>query len=157
MHAMCAQSCLGLCSEKIPCSEIPWTVAHQAHLSMGFPKQGYWVGCHFLLQGIFLTQESNPGLLHCKQILYHLSHQGSYFIYLLIFLYRDHFILYQCILSGIWDSEMFQGMLDTRFLESALSNNSFIHRVLTLKVTACQIHQGNKLESTGGNKRACKK
>ena len=34
------------------------------------------VGCHFLLQGIFLTQGSNPGLLHCRQILYHLSHQG---------------------------------------------------------------------------------
>ena len=30
-----------------------------------------------LLQGIFPTQESNPGLLHCRQILYHLSHQGS--------------------------------------------------------------------------------
>ena len=35
------------------------------------------VGCHFLLQGIFLTQELNPGLLHCKWMLYHLSHQGS--------------------------------------------------------------------------------
>ena len=35
------------------------------------------VGCHFLLQGIFLTQGSNPGLLHCGQILYHLSHQQS--------------------------------------------------------------------------------
>ena len=34
-------------------------------------------GCHFLLQGIFPTQESNPGLLHCSQILYRLSHQGS--------------------------------------------------------------------------------
>ena len=32
---------------------------------------------HALLQGIFLTQGSNPGLLHCSQILYHLSHQGS--------------------------------------------------------------------------------
>ena len=30
-----------------------------------------------LLQGIFPTQVSNPGLPHCKQILYHLSHQGS--------------------------------------------------------------------------------
>ena len=30
-----------------------------------------------LLQGIFPTQGSNPGLLHCRQILYHLSHQGS--------------------------------------------------------------------------------
>ena len=35
------------------------------------------VGCHALLQGIFPTQGLNPGLLHCWQILYHLSHQGS--------------------------------------------------------------------------------
>ena len=35
------------------------------------------MGCHFLLQGIFLTQGSNPDLLHCRRILYLLSHQGS--------------------------------------------------------------------------------
>ena len=35
------------------------------------------MGCHFLLQGIFPTQGLNPGLQHCRQILYHLSHQGS--------------------------------------------------------------------------------
>ena len=34
------------------------------------------IGCRFLLQGIFLTQGSNPGLLPCRQILYHLSHPG---------------------------------------------------------------------------------
>ena len=34
------------------------------------------VGCHFLLQGIFLAQGSNPGLLHCGQTLYRLNHQG---------------------------------------------------------------------------------
>ena len=39
--------------------------------------QNTGVGCHALLQGIFLTQGSNPGLPHCRQILYHLSHQGS--------------------------------------------------------------------------------
>ena len=33
--------------------------------------------CHFLLQGIFLTWESNPGLLHCRQTLYPLRHQGK--------------------------------------------------------------------------------
>ena len=33
------------------------------------------MGCHFLLQGIFLTQGSNLGLLHYRKILYHLSHQ----------------------------------------------------------------------------------
>ena len=41
------------------------------------PGKSTGVGCHFLLQGIFLTQRSNPGLLHCRQTLYHLSHQGS--------------------------------------------------------------------------------
>jgi len=35
------------------------------------------VGSLYLLQWIFLTQESNHGLLHCKQILYQLSYQGS--------------------------------------------------------------------------------
>ena len=35
------------------------------------------VGSLSLLQGIFPTQESNQGLLHCRLILYHLSHQGS--------------------------------------------------------------------------------
>ena len=35
------------------------------------------VGCHSFLQGIFPTQKLNVGLLHCRQILYHLSHQGS--------------------------------------------------------------------------------
>ena len=42
---------------------------------------GVWeapgVGCHFLLQRIFQTQGSNPGLPHRKQLLYHLNHQGS--------------------------------------------------------------------------------
>ena len=48
-------------------SATPWTVACQAPLSMGFPGKNTGVGCHFLLQGIFPTQESNlhlPWLLH---------------------------------------------------------------------------------------------
>ena len=52
-------------------------VVCQAPLFMGFSSKNTGVGCHFLLQGIFLTQELNPGLLHGRQILYHLSHQGS--------------------------------------------------------------------------------
>ena len=35
------------------------------------------MGCHFLLQGVFPTQGSDPGLLHCRWILYQLSHEGS--------------------------------------------------------------------------------
>ena len=34
-----------------------------------FPSKGTGVGCHFLLQEIFLTQALNSGLLHCRQIL----------------------------------------------------------------------------------------
>ena len=34
-------------------------------------------GCHSLRHGIFLTQGLNPGLLHYRQIIYRLSHQGS--------------------------------------------------------------------------------
>ena len=41
------------------------------------PGKNPGVGCRFLLQGIFLTQESNPGLLHCRQIPYRLSCEGS--------------------------------------------------------------------------------
>ena len=36
------------------------------------------VSCYSLLQGIFLTQGSNLGLLNCRQILYYLSHQGNH-------------------------------------------------------------------------------
>ena len=42
-----------------------------------FPGKSTGVGCHFFLQGIFTNQVSNPGLLHCRQTLYRLSHQGS--------------------------------------------------------------------------------
>ena len=35
------------------------------------------VGSSSLLQGIFPTQESNPGLPHCRQIIYQVSHKGS--------------------------------------------------------------------------------
>ena len=43
----------------------------------GFPGKDIGVVCHFLLQGIFPTQGSNPGLLHCRQILYQPSYQGK--------------------------------------------------------------------------------
>ena len=42
-----------------------------------FQGKSAGVDCHFLLQGIFPTQDSNHGLLHCRQMLYRLSHQGS--------------------------------------------------------------------------------
>ena len=51
-----------------------WTVAHQAPLSRDSPGKNIGVGCHALLQQIFLTQGLNLRLLHlphCKQILYY--------------------------------------------------------------------------------------
>ena len=41
------------------------------------PHKNTGVGCHALLQGIFPTQGSNPGLPHCRKILYQLSYQGK--------------------------------------------------------------------------------
>ena len=49
----------------------------QGTFSWDSPGKDTGVGSHSLLQGIFPTEGSNLGLLHCRQILYHLSHQGS--------------------------------------------------------------------------------
>ena len=63
-------------------SATTWTVAYQAPPSMSgsycTPSKSTGVG-YFLLQGIFLTQGSNPGLRHCRQMFYPLSHQGSHY------------------------------------------------------------------------------
>ena len=48
----------------------PHELARQGPLSVGVSRQDTGVGCHTLLQGIFLTQESNLCLLHCRWILY---------------------------------------------------------------------------------------
>ena len=66
-----AQSCPTLC-DPMDCSSLGSSVHGDS------PGKNTGVGCHALLQGIFPTQGSNPGLLHCRQILlYCLSHQGS--------------------------------------------------------------------------------
>ena len=65
-----AQTCLTLC-DPMDCSP-PGSSVHG-----DYPGKNTRVGCHALLQGIFLTQGLNPGLLHCRSILYCLSHQGS--------------------------------------------------------------------------------
>ena len=60
----------------MPDSATPWTVACTKLLRpRDFLGKSNGVGCHFLLQGIFPTQGSNPGLLHCRRTLYCLSHQ----------------------------------------------------------------------------------
>ena len=55
-------------------SATPQAVARQALLSMRFPRQEYWKGLPFPSP----RKESNQDLLlHCRQILYHLNHQGT--------------------------------------------------------------------------------
>ena len=70
MLCLVAQSCPTLCNP-VDCSP-PGPSVHGDS-----PGKNTRVGCHALLQGIFPTQGSNPGLPHCRQILYCLSHQGS--------------------------------------------------------------------------------
>ena len=57
-------------------TQTPWAAARKAP-PWDSPGTNTGVGCHPLLQGIFLTQELNLGLLHCRQILYQLSCLGS--------------------------------------------------------------------------------
>ena len=58
----------------------PWTpqvTVHVGNSPWSFSGNSTGVGCHFLLQGIFLTQGSDLGLLYCRQMLYHLSHREA--------------------------------------------------------------------------------
>ena len=55
----------------------PWAVARQAPLSMRFPRQEYWSGLLFCSSGNPPDPRIEPGVLHCRQILYRLSRQGS--------------------------------------------------------------------------------
>ena len=66
------QPCLTLC-DPVDCSPPGSSVQGDS------PGKNTGVGCLVLLQGIFPTPGSNPGLLHCRWILYHLSHLESPF------------------------------------------------------------------------------
>ena len=78
-----------------------WIVSIRLPCPWDSPGKNTGVGNHSLLQGIFLTQGWNPGLLHCTQIPYCLSHQGSpirrevHIPFLLLFL-----LLYPNVLSN---------------------------------------------------------
>ena len=70
VRAKLPQSCLTPCNP-MDCS-LPASSVHGDS-----PGRNTGVGCHSLLQGIFPIQGSNPHVLHCWRILYHLSHQAS--------------------------------------------------------------------------------
>ena len=72
-------SSMCVCSVAWSCPTLWSNGLYSARLlsSWDSPGKNTGVGSHSLLQGIFLTHWWNPGLLHCRQILYCLSHQGS--------------------------------------------------------------------------------
>ena len=73
------QLCLTLCDPM----DCPWNS----------PGQNTGVGSLFLLQGIFPTQGSNPGLSHCRQILYQLSHKGRFLFLFVCFVLQFRLLL----------------------------------------------------------------
>ena len=77
----------------------PWTVAHQALLSMGFSRQEYWSGLPFLLQEIFSTQGLNLDHQHCRQILYCLSQ--NFLLPLMLHPFVKLFTFDSCILPKL--------------------------------------------------------
>ena len=66
--------CMCVSGSVVSDSASPRIAARQAPLSWDCPSKSTGVGCQGLLQWIFLTQVSNPGLLHCRRVLYRLRY-----------------------------------------------------------------------------------
>ena len=74
---VCVRVCVLSCFSHVQLFATLWTVALQTPHLWDSPGKSTGVSSHVLLQGIFVTQGLNPGLLHCRLILYHLSYRGS--------------------------------------------------------------------------------
>ena len=109
---VCAQSCPTLCNP-MDCS-LSGSSIHEI-----FPGKSAGLDCHFLLQGIFPTQESNLGLPHCRQTLYRLSHQGLKQILIVVQTKAIHKAKCICVCvvdSVMSDSSWLYGLQLTRLL-----------------------------------------
>ena len=84
----CTFTCM---AESVGCSVVswlfgtPWTIAHQAPLSIGFSRQEYWSGLPCPSPEDLPDSGFELGVLHCRQILYHLSHQDHLRMYVYIY------------------------------------------------------------------------
>ena len=117
--------------------------------SMEFFRPEYWSGCRSLLQGISPTQGLNPGLPHCRWILYHLSHQGRKCVgrfqfaiiplSVILCFFQKWLNLFTCIfclylsslfcLISLWKGEKFQGTSNSSVLHLPLKG-TYIERKL---------------------------
>ena len=78
-QSFCRLLTKGKC-QSLSCAQLfstPWTAAHQAPLSVGFSGQECWSGLPFPSPGDLPDPGIEPSFLHCRQMLYHLSHQGN--------------------------------------------------------------------------------
>ena len=89
---------------------------HGLHSPWNSPGQNTGVGSLSLLQGIFPTKGSNPGLPHCRWILYQLTHKGS--PTLICFLSRWIYQFWKFHTNGIIQYEVFLELLDTHLTHS---------------------------------------
>ena len=104
--------------------EVKWSASHSVvsdslwshglYSLWNSPGQNTGVGSLSLLQGIFPTQGSNSRLLHCRWILYQLSHKGSPRIL--------EWVAYPFSSGSSWSQESNQGLLHCRRILSQLSS-----------------------------------
>ena len=114
----------------------PRTVAHQAPLSMGFSRQGYWSGLPCPPPGDPPNQGLKPGVPHCRRILYHLSHQGSPFssIYHVKILEGLIFkVIKICVLIYLDNLKSYQYILLIYFTEMQMSKITALSLLISLK------------------------
>ena len=88
----------------------------QTHGLWNSPGQNTGLGSLSLLQGIFPTQESNPGLPHCRYTLYQLSHREAPCMYVCVYIYVCVYVcvcvcvcvcLYLCVSVSVCFSQLF--------------------------------------------------
>ena len=79
VFSLIAVVCVCVC-QSLNCVQLfatPWAVARQAPLSLKFSRQEYWSGLPVPAPEDLPDPGLNPDSLHCRQMLYHLSYQGS--------------------------------------------------------------------------------
>ena len=94
------------------------------------PGKNTAVGSHSLLQGIFPTQGSNPGLPQCRQILYHVRHQEAHHLFNITLLYLA--ALNNSESCQIWTEELLEEIDERKEMASALNEPSLLQLLLCI-------------------------